>query len=707
MKEIKIHNLKFNSKDKKYSLVICEKPNVANRIAIALGTSQVKKVKIKGNIVFDVLTKDNARYVILSSKGHLYGLKDPNKRGKIFPIFDIYWAPISTSHNKNSKNLIELIRRFAKDTDNFIHACDYDQEGELIGYNILELVCEKAYSNSHRAKLPTLTSDDINKSFITLERTNRNMAYAGMFRHLLDYIYGINFSMAVSRAIKIKNRYSYLTVGRVQSPTLKFIVDRDQQINYFIPTPFWRIKAHFRKDDEVFVFFFEKKRINTLKQVNYIIDKCRGKNGIINNINIYKEYVKPLHPFNIGDLQKESFRLFKYSPVYTLSIAENLYLKALISYPRTNSQILPVSINYRKILNDLEKISDPYKRYVTILLNQNKLSPNNGIKYDPAHPAIYPTGTKPVNLNSSEIKVYDLIVRRFFATFGEPAIFKKTKIDIIVDDNFLFNKEGKNILLKGWIEFYSSFYNYTENSVEYSDLQIGDTLTNIDISKDSELTEPPIYFNYSSLLSKMELEEMGTKSTRGNIIELLIRRNYVSVNNNKIKSTDLGIYLIDFMEKNLPKIISTSLTRTLEHYLADIERGITDRIFILNSIITDLIDSMHYIQKIESVCPIEHQPVRRKNLILIGACPVCKKGKFQIIRSKKTKKRFISCTDYFSDGCTASAPLPQQGLIKNTSKICKECNWPILNVFYPTKRYSKNFCTNINCPTKLIQDIKL
>ena len=96
MKDIKTHNLNVISKDKKkYSLVICEKPNVANRIAIALGTSEIKKTKIKGNTVFDVLTKDNTRYVILSSKGHLYGLKDTNKRGKIFPIFDIYWAPIS------------------------------------------------------------------------------------------------------------------------------------------------------------------------------------------------------------------------------------------------------------------------------------------------------------------------------------------------------------------------------------------------------------------------------------------------------------------------------------------------------------------------------------------------------------------------------------------------------------------------------------
>ena len=121
-------------------------------------------------------------------------------------------------------------------------------------------------------------------------------------------------------------------------------------------------------------------------------------------------------------------------------------------------------------------------------------------------------------------------------------------------------------------------------------------------------------------------------------------------NHNNIKSTDLGIFLIDFMEKNLPKIISTDLTRVLELYLADIERGITDRIFILNSIITELIDSMYQIKKIDSIVHIEHQPVRSKNLILIGACPVCRKGKFQIIRSKKTKKRFISCSGYFSDG---------------------------------------------------------
>jgi hypothetical protein len=202
----------------------------------------------------------------------------------------------------------------------------------------------------------------------------------------------------------------------------------------------------------------------------------------------------------------------------------------------------------------------------------------------------------------------------------------------------------------------------------------------------------------------MEQEEIGTKSTRGNIIEILIKRNYVSINsknNNIMKSSDLGIYLIDFMEKNLPKIISTELTRTLERYLADIEMGITDSISILNDIICDLIESMYNIQKLDHITNIEHQPVKKKDLLLIDSCPICKRGNFQIIRSKKTKKRFISCSNYFSNGCTATAPIPQQGLIKNTNKTCTECNWPIINVFYPTKRYSKNFCINVNCPAKI------
>ncbi len=697
-----IHNLNLDSKPKKYTIVICEKPNVANKIAIALGTSDIKRIKIHDNTVFDVFSKNNLHYVILSSKGHLYGLHNPNNRGKIFPIFDLYWSPISKPFNKNTKNLIDLISKFSKNANNYIHACDYDQEGELIGYNILELICNNAYNSSQRAKLSTLAPDDISKSFEQLEKINRNMAYAGMFRHLLDYIYGINFSMAISSIIKVKNRSSYLTVGRVQTPTLKFIVDRDLQINYFIPIPFWNIKAHFKEDNKILICSFDKNPLNTIKEANFVINECSDKVGIVNSINSYTENLQSLTPFNLGDLQKESFRLFKYSPSYTLSIAENLYLKALISYPRTNSQILPPSINYRKILNRLGKISKIYEDYSNILLNRDKLCPNNGNKNDPAHPAIYPTGLKPVNLNSGEAKIFDLIVKRFFVTFGESAVFNKIIIKILVARTFSFHLEEKNIVSKGWIEFYNPFYYLKKNHIDYSDIKIGDKLINVDIILESKFTEPPNFFNYSSLLSKMEKEEIGTKSTRGNIIEILIKRNYVtkSTKENILRSSELGIYLIDFMEKNLPNVISTELTRTLERYLADIEMGVKDRIDILNNIISNLIESMNNLQKLDHIPKIDNHWTHKKDLIMIGLCPICKNGRFQIIRSKKTRKRFISCSDYFSKGCTATAPIPQKGLIKNTDKTCTECSWPIINIFYPSNRYGKNYCININCPSK-------
>ena len=528
------------------------------------------------------------------------------------------------------------------------------------------------------------------------------MAYAGMFRHLLDYIYGINFSMAISSVIKIKNRQSYLTVGRVQTPTLKFIVDRDLQIHYFIPLPFWNIKGHFKKDNKILNCSFERNPIDILKEANFIIKECRDKIGIVSSIKSYTEYLQPLSPFNLGDLQKESFRLFKYSPSYTLSIAENLYLKALISYPRTNSQILPSSINYRKILNRLSKISKIYEGYYNILLNRDKLCPHNGNKDDPAHPAIYPTGLKPINLNFGEAKIFDLIVRRFFATFGEAAVFNKLKIKILVDHTFQFYLEEKNIVSKGWIEFYNPFYYIKKDHTDYSDIKIGDKINNVEIILESKFTEPPNFFNYSSLLSKMEKEEIGTKSTRGNIIEILIKRNYVtkSTKESILRSSELGMYLINFMEKNLPNIISTELTRNLERYLADIEMGFIDRIGILNNIISNLIKSMDNLQKIDHIPDNYNERTQKKDLIMIGLCPICKKGRFQIIRSKKTRKRFVSCSNYFSIGCRATAPIPQKGLIKNTNKTCQECSWPIINIFYPFKRYGRNSCININCPSK-------
>ena len=188
---------------------------------------------------------------------------------------------------------------------------------------------------------------------------------------------------------------------------------------------------------------------------------------MVRGIEHQKATLKTPTPFNLGNLQKEAFRVFKFSPSYTLTIAERLYIEALISYPRTSSQKLPKSINYKKIISALSKIAFPVDgdnessessgtsiNLTMSLLLKEKLSPNEGSKTDPAHPAIYPTGEEPKGkLEGVELKLFDLIIRRFLATFGDPSISGHTSVTILVNDDYVFKElmEGKCSMKDGCI----------------------------------------------------------------------------------------------------------------------------------------------------------------------------------------------------------------------------------------------------------------
>lgn len=694
----------------RYTLIICEKPNVAKRISSAIGSKNVEKLSIDHNIIYKV-SNSVTNYVIISSKGHLYTLYDKNKDRKVFPVFDLNWHPVKDDL-KNIK-LLEIIRRYSEQAENFIHACDYDQEGELIGYNILQLACKNKYHESLRAKFSTLTNEDIVKSFRNLENPNPNMAYAAIFRHILDFIYGINFSRSLMSSIKFKEMKLNLTFGRVQSPTLRFIVERQNEINIHVPLPFWIIKGNFEKDNHELSLVYEDGKCNDNLEAKTICKECEKHDGIVSDINKTKEYLSPPFPFSLGDLQKESFRLFKFSPTFTLSLLERLYLRALISYPRTDSQILPFSLNFKKILKDLSKISKEYQSSVDVLFQFKKLFPRNGMKNDPAHPAIYPTGNKPGNLTSQEYKIFDLIVRRFFATFGEPVIFSKTKILVKVNKH-IFSLTAREISTHGWIDLYKPFYVLSRESNDLPELKIGDKLKNRKIFNEQKFTEPPKNFNYSSLLSKMEKEEIGTKSTRGNIIDILVKRGYVNLNNNNtIFPTPLGVSLIKYLVKKSPEIVSTNLTKVMEGYLQNIELGTREKSDVLDEIIVNFLESLYNFKINDADFDIENLKISNyptniynHKKVLLGTCPICQKGNLQIIRSKKTRKRFISCSHYFTTGCSLTLPLPQKGFIKYNNKACSYCNWPIINIFYKP-RSMKALCININCSNKKKQNINI
>ena len=382
-----------------YTLVVCEKPDAARRIAHALGNPSIKE---RSGLppVLSVTDRRNERFVVCSAIGHLYGLVDINRNRSVYPVFDLKWAPTLRKKATTSEQIIKTIALLSQKATRFVHACDYDQEGEVIGYNILQYACNNKYENSLRAKFSTLTDEEIRNSFDNLLKPSKGLAEAGISRHMIDFIYGVNLSRALTQSFKVSNdgkRYCNLSIGRVQGPTLAFVVDREIEIRKHVAEPYWTIYGDFEENGRVIRANYHQLKISTLFQATSIVNACTKQDGRITKIEKQKVTLRAPTPFNLGDLQKEAYRLFRFFPSYTLSIAEKLYIAALISYPRTSSQKLPTSINYKKIISNLSKIGYPYTNLATTLLARDLLSPNEGSKTDPAHPAIYPTGEKSKN----------------------------------------------------------------------------------------------------------------------------------------------------------------------------------------------------------------------------------------------------------------------------------------------------------------------
>jgi DNA topoisomerase I len=693
-----------------YTLVVCEKPNAARRIAHALGNSSLKEITGQPP-VFSVTARNDQQFVVCSAIGHMYGLVDAKRNRGVYPVFDVRWAPILKKTGTRSEQIVKSISLLSQKATKFVHACDYDQEGEVIGYNILQYACNNKYENSLRAKFSTLTDEEIRNSFDNLLKPSKGLAEAGRSRHMIDFIYGVNLSRALTQSFKVSNdgkRYCNLSIGRVQGPTLAFVVDREMEIRKHVPEPYWTIFAEFEKDGHVIKAHYYQQKISTLFQATSIVNTCKDQDGRIAKIEKQKVTLKAPTPFNLSDLQKEAYRVFRFSPSYTLSIAEKLYIAALISYPRTSSQKLPISINYKKVISGLSKIGYPYTNLATTLLEKDHLTSNEGSKSDPAHPAIYPTGEKPKGkLDGVELKLFDLIIRRFLATFGDPSISEHTTVTILVKDEHIFKADGRKMLYEGWMNFYKQYINSI--GIELPELHEGDIMRNVAVTMDKKFTQPPPRFNQVSLLEEMEKEKIGTKATRSEIISTLFKRNYIASTTNGrggIEATEIGFQIIQSMRKYVPSIVSTDLTKSMEEQLEEIESGKARSTLVIENAIDKLKGTMITFKEKEieigrqiTDAVLISQNKQQLQQTVLGTCPVCSKGVLKIIRSKVTKKRFIGCSNYSSRTCKATAPLPQKGSIKTTGKMCALCRWPVLRTIYAAK-HSWEFCINKQCPSK-------
>ncbi len=665
------------------SLIICEKPSAAQHIAKALNISpQIKKRTKYGMPYFQIRTKKGDA-IVCSAIGHFYQVDSKYRfdRRK-YPIYDIAWKPkyLIERGSKIHEKWVKAINELAKDVDIFINACDYDIEGSLIGYMILKYACGDVVKKAKRMKYSSLIRKELLESF---ENFSSNLDFplvnAGICRHELDWIYGINLSIVLTEsARKFSNKYFTLSTGRVQGPTLKFIVEREKEILKFIPSPFWTIKAILDLNGSLVEAEYELNKLETRHSADKVVKYSQGEFGRVESLEKKIHRLHPPPPFDLTSLQTEAYRYFRFSPRQTLDIAQRLYLSALISYPRTSSQKLPKSIGFKDVLNKLSEIKE-YKELCKKLLLRNSLKPNEGKKSDPAHPAIYPTGVIPsINSYNKDRRIYDLIVRRFLATFGEIGLKQINKATIRIFDKIFYIK-GSRILQRGWIDYYEPYVKFEE--VLLPKITKGDRARFVKVVVEEKHTKPLPRYNPSSIIKLMEKEKIGTKTTRADILDVLYRRGYIK--GDVIIPTSLAFKVNEVLKKCCQKITEVSFTRKLEDMMDDIESGKCDRkeviiraIEELKPIIEDLREHEYEIGKElgETIKKIKFDENTLKT-----RCPQCN-SKLFIVRSKKTRKRFIGCNGAWQNKCKFSLPLPQYGSLTLMEKYCTECEFQLIQV---------------------------
>jgi len=665
-------------------LILAEKPQAAMRIAYALADIVPVKRNIKGVPYYEAICSDK-KLIVACTVGHLFGLA---QKGREWPVFDLEWRPSYFRKDAAyTKRYADALLTLSKKATSFVVACDYDIEGEVIGLNVIRFICKQ--KDAKRMKFSTLTKQDIQESYKNMMPTiDWPLAYAGETRHYLDYYWGINLSRALMDAIKKAGIFKILSIGRVQGPALALVVDKEKAIAEFKPMPYWQISLTV-SDHEKIEVKYPKDILN--KEEAFQFNRLKGKAG---EAKTEKKQVTllPLPPFDLTTLQFEAYRFYGLTPMQSLQILQNLYLAGLISYPRTSSQKLPPAIGYRKIIDKLSSIFPS----LTKLISRER--PLEGKKSDPAHPAVFPTGEKPLKLSKEEKQIYELIVRRFLACFGADALIENKIIRVDVEGKEFLAK-GSKILERGWLDIYKA------KIFESKLPDIEGKIIVKDVKIDEKETQPPNRYNPASLVAELTKRNLGTKATRALIVDTLYKRNYIK--ERQIVATLLGISVANALHKNCPLILNEELTRKFEKEMDKIqtskkekgkdeqERILKEAKEVLQKICAQLKNKEKEIGKelADAYGEVIEKEIKAN---VICKCPTCKKGELRIVESKKSGKRFLGCSNY--PKCSNSYSLPQYGLIKKAEKLC-ECGFPLLLLIRKHKK-PWQFCFNPQCTKK-------
>jgi DNA topoisomerase-1 len=671
-------------------IIIAEKPSVALRIALALSTSP-KRNMVNGMSYFEVGYQGDMIYIVPAA-GHLFTIRQKEAKSG-FPVFDIEWVPsyIASKPAYFTKKYLDAAVMVGAKCQVFINACDYDIEGTVIGTNIIKHILKAGSAGSlvgraKRMRFSTTTTQDLLNAYESIGELDIDNFYAGESRHMLDWMWGINLSRALMYALATSGIKKIISIGRVQGPTLGILAEREKEIRNFKPAPYWKVFLTARDVE------FGNKRgdIQSKAEADDAVAKSNTGAAVVADVVVAEAKLRPYPPFDLTSLQLEASRVFRIDPSRTLAIAQSLYEKAYISYPRTSSQKLPPALNHRHIIGELAK-NERYKELATELIGGSRFRPAEGMKEDEAHPAIFPTGVRPAKLAPEEEKVYDLIVRRFLACFAEYATAENVHVEVHAGGE-KYEAAGKTYKDRGWMRFYDPYSRTDEK--ELPKFTKGETLECKIYGKKLE-TKPPKRFTKASLISLLEKKDLGTKATRAEIIDTLFRRDYIK--NSPIMTTEFGLSVFEALKSYCGAILDENLTKKLEEDMERIAHGqMTEEEVISEGkkIIVDIIGEFKANNsKIGDALRSGLDESEKADAV--GICKEC--GGSLMIRHSKTGKNFVSCSNW--PKCSIGYPLPGNAMIVKTGKVCEECHTPKVKIFRRGKR-PFDMCLDPNCPTK-------
>ncbi|MDO8627155.1 MAG: DNA topoisomerase I [Candidatus Diapherotrites archaeon] len=666
-------------------IIIAEKNIAGKRIAEILAGKSVP-AEIDAGAQFYEFTKDGQDFMVIPLRGHIADVDFPAQYSQWMGTDLKKLTDAEIEYVGTEKAIIWLLKKKAKGAEEAIIATDSDREGEAIGVEALNYLKEgNPKIKAKRAYFSAITPKDIQTAFAKLNEVDYNFADSANARREIDLIWGAVLTRYLS-IVSGRLGKEFISMGRVQGPVLKLIVDREKERLAFEQKKYWVVSAIFEKLKEQFSAIHKEGKFWEKGKAEEVMKHKSEKGTVVRTKTQMKILKRPL-PFNTTLFLRAASGIGM-TAGDAMNSAESLYMKGYTSYPRTDNTAYPTNLDLKEILNNFLPTKE-FGSHVEKILARGKLEPSAGKEtkdHPPIHPVTYVSRTA---VSDREWKVYELIVRRFLATLGEDAQTDNTTVEIDMNKE-IFVATGQIILKAGWKEVYP----YSQlNEVILPELKEKDIVDLVDLKMEEKETQPPARFSQGTLIKIMEELGIGTKATRHEILNKLYSRKYIS-GLKSIEPNKIAFAVIDSLGKRNSEVITPEMTSGIEKQMDEISSAKTTKNNVVLESRKILMKELEKLlaEKTNIGMEIRHAIREDGNLM---QCWVCKEGSLRILTGK-TGKRFLGCTNY--PKCSNSFPLPQNGKIDNTKKECQFCHRPIIKVLNGRRSYE--MCLNYQCESK-------